>query len=99
MEAVEYLMGAYFHQDWVMDGGQSADTVGSFLNERSERVAQTADELDVLLRQQLAEGALRARLDEWGCDYHAGDTDDDYRVWLTEIRDQLRSFLATSAAS
>lgn len=99
MEAVEYLMGAYFHQDWVMDGGQSADTVGSFLSERRQKVAQTADELDVLLRQELPEGALRKRLDEWGCDYYAGDTDDDYRAWLMEIRDQMRAFLSASAAS
>jgi len=99
MDAVEYLMGAYFHQDWVLDGGQSADTVDSFLRERRERVAQTADEIDVLIQEQLPEGELERRLDEWGCAYRAGDTDDDYRRWLAEIRDQLRSFLTTSAAS
>lgn len=84
MEAVKYLMGAYFHQDWVMDGGAVSDTV---------------DQIDELVREDLPEGALEARLDEWGCDYYAGDTDDDYRRWLSEVRDQLRVFLATSAAS
>ena len=99
MEAVKYLMGAYFHQDWVTDGGRSADTVGSFLNERRDRVAATADQIDGLLREVLPEGALSARLDEWGCEYYAGDTDADYRRWLSEVRDQMRAFLATSAAS
>lgn len=84
MEAVKYLMGAYFHQDWVMDGRAVSDTV---------------DQIDELVREDLPEGALEARLDEWGCDYYAGDTDDDYRRWLSEVRDQLRVFLATSAAS
>ncbi|MCF6376456.1 hypothetical protein L2K70_02465 [Nocardioides KLBMP 9356] len=99
MEAVKYLMGAYFHQDWVMDGGTLSDTVGSFLRERRQLVGDAADEIDQLLTAPLPEGDLEARLDAWGCDYYAGDTDDDYRRWLAEIRDQLRAFLATSAAS
>ena len=99
MEAVKYLMGAYFHQDWVMDGGGVSDTVASFLRERRELVGDTVDQIDNLVREDLPEGALQTRLDEWGCDYYAGDTDDDYRRWLAEVRDQMRSFLATSAAS
>lgn len=99
MEAVKYLMGAYFHQDWVMDGRAVSDTVASFLKERRELVGETVDQIDELVREDLPEGALEARLDEWGCDYYAGDTDDDYRRWLSEVRDQLRVFLATSAAS
>lgn len=99
MEALKYLMGAYFHQDWVTDGGSVSDTVATFLRERRQIVGDTADQIDELLRVDLPEGALEARLDEWGCDYYAGDTDADYRRWLQEIRDQLRSFLATSAAS
>ena len=99
MEAVKYLMGAYFHQDWVMDGGTVSDTIESFLQERRELVGDAADEIDQLLTEQLPEGDLEARLDAWGCDYYAGDTDADYRAWLIEIRHQLRAFLATSAAS
>ena len=99
MDAVRYLMGAYFHQDWVMDGGTVSDTVASFLRERRELVGETADQIDDLVRADLPQGALQARLNEWGCDYYAGDTDDDYRRWLAEVRDQMRSFLATSAAS
>ncbi len=99
MEAVKYLMGAYFHQDWVMDGGRSSDTVASFLHEQRDLVEATAKEIDDLLGEDLPEGTLAARLDEWGCDYYAGDSDEDYRAWLSDIRGQMRSFLSTSAAS
>ena len=99
MEAVKYLMGAYFHQDWVMDGGRSRDTVASFLSERRDLITATADQIDALLMEELPEGTLATRLDEWGCDYYAGETDEDYRAWLREIRGQIRAFLTHSAAS
>lgn len=99
MEAVKYLMGAYFHQDWVMDGGRSSDTVATFLNERRDLVVTTVKEIDDLVREDLPEGSLAAQLNEWGCDYYAGDSDEDYRAWLSDMRDQMRSFLSTSAAS
>jgi len=99
MEAVNYLMSAYFHQDWDADGGGVSDTVASFLTERRDLVSACADEIDELLRQDLPEGALAAQLDEWGCAYYAGDTDQDYRVWLGDIRQQIRAALTSSAAS
>ena len=77
MEGLEQLMGAYFHQDWDLDGGEASDTVRAFLREPRELVVATADEIDTLLDERLPEGALEARLDAWGCDYYAGDTDDD----------------------
>ena len=98
-DAVEHLMGAYFHQDWDIDGGQVTDTVDAFLREGRGVVVAAADQIDELVRADLPQGALEARLDEWGCDYYAGDTDADYRRWLVDIRDQIRAFLATSAAS
>lgn len=98
MDAVKYLMGAYFHQDWDSDGGTVSDTVSSFLGERAELVVRCADQIDELLSMPLPEGALEARLDAWGSDYHAGDTDDDYRAWLDAIRRQIRASLASAAS-
>ncbi|RYC10470.1 contact-dependent growth inhibition system immunity protein [Nocardioides zhouii] len=99
MEAVKYLMGAYFHQDWDIDGGLVSDTVSAFLRERRELVMATVDQIGALLEVDLPEGGLDAQLEEWGCQYYAGETDDAYRAWLKDIRDQMRSFLSTSAAS
>ncbi|GAA5108963.1 hypothetical protein GCM10023339_08530 [Alloalcanivorax gelatiniphagus] len=98
MDAVQYLMGAYFHQDWDTDGGAVSDTVASFLRERRDLVASCADQIDELLARDLAEGELEAQLVAWRCDYRAGDTDQDYRNWLSDIRRQIRASL-TSAAS
>ncbi len=99
MEALKYLMGAYFHQDWDMDGGNSADTVASFLNERPALVSACADEIDLLLARELAEGELVAQLAAWGCGFRAGETDEDYRVWLAGIRTQIRTFLSTAGTN
>ena len=99
MTALEQLMGAYFHQDWDIDGGRVSDTVDAFLHEGRDVVSAAADQIENLIGTDLPEGALRSRLDGMGCQYYAGDTDDDYRRWLAEVRDQMRSFLATSAAS
>jgi hypothetical protein len=99
MESLKYLMGAHFHQDWDLDGGEVSDTVSSFLNERRDLVSTCADQIDALLAQGLAEGELEAKLDEWGSDYYAGDTDAGYRAWLTEIRRQIRTFLSSTAAA
>lgn len=90
MEALAYPMSAYLHQDWNLDGGTASDTVTQFMSERGEVTRACADQIDELLGQQLAEGKLAA----WGCAYRAGDSDDDYRRWLLEVRDQIRSSAA-----
>lgn len=62
-------------------------------------MSAAVNEIDDLLAANFPERALTARLASMGCQYYAGATDDDYRVWLMEIRDQMRAFLSTSAAS
>ena len=89
MKGLEYLMGAYFHQDFDMDGGTSADTVASFTRERTQIVRDCVNDIEVLLSKPLAEGELEAQLDAWGCAYRAGETDQDYRDWLGAVRGQL----------
>ncbi|RYB94825.1 hypothetical protein EUA93_10970 [Nocardioides oleivorans] len=85
-------MSAYFHQDWILDGGESSDTVRAFLAaEKSQLVIDCAQEIDDLLGEKLAEGEIERRLTSWGAQYRAGDTDADYRSWLIEIRDQIRA--------
>lgn len=83
-------MGAYFHQDWIMDGGEVTDTVAVFMEEPPETVAAAADEIDQLLAQDLAEGELAQQLRAMGSAYRAGERDSDYRLWLLEVRDEIR---------
>ena len=91
MKAVEHRMSAYFHQDWDVDGGTTSDSVARFLRESSGLTTACADEIDELLGRELAEGELERQLVAWGCDYRAGDSDSDYRMWLVEVRDQIRA--------
>lgn len=93
MKALEYLMGAYFHQDFALDGGTSAHTVAAFTSERDQLVRDCAADIEALLSEPLAEGELEARLDAWGCDYRAGDNDQDYRDWLRDVHAQLLDHL------
>ena len=98
-EALSQLLGAYFHQDWDLDGGRVSDTVTAFLREPRDTVIAAADQIGELIAMDLGEGALEARLGEMGCQYDAGETDDDYRRWLREVLQQLRGFLTASAVS
>ena len=89
MNALAYFVSAYFHQDWDTDGGTVPDSVAQFLSEPAELTNACADHIDELVRLGMPEGELRQQLDAWGCDYQAGDTDDDYRRWLVDVRDQI----------
>ena len=93
MKALKYLMGAYFHQDYDMDGGTSADTVRSFTHERTDLVQSCVADIDALLAQSLPEGELRSTLHGWGCDYYPGDSDQAHRDWLSAVRAQLTEHL------
>ena len=93
MDALAYLMSAYFHQDWDADGGTVDDTVDQFADEPAHLRSACAGQIGELVRRDLPEGALREQLVAWGCDYRAGATDDDFRRWLLGIRDQILASL------
>lgn len=96
MQALEHLMGAYFHQDWVEDGGTIEDTVRAFLREPPTLTSHAVEDIDNLLASTHAEGELMGALTRMGCDYYAGDTDDAYRQWLLHVRHLLQAAQAAS---
>jgi hypothetical protein len=89
MESLDHLMGAYFHQDWDLDGGTVNDTVNAFAVDSPARVESTVADIDEVLDRPLPEGGLRSLLESMGCAYYAGETDQDYRTWLLDIRESL----------
>lgn len=91
MDSLEHLMGAYFHQDWDLDGGTVHDTVDAFAAGSPARVEPAMSDIDQVLELDLREGQLRSLLQSMGCEYFAGDTDDDYRNWLADIRARLQA--------
>jgi hypothetical protein len=90
-DALAYFVSAYFHQDWDLGGGTVSDTVTQFMSEPVEVTKACADQIDEIVHRSTAEGELREQLAAWGCDYLAGDADDDYRRWLVAVRDQIRA--------
>lgn len=96
MQALEHLMGAYFHQDWNEDGGTVEDTVRAFLREPPAMTSEAANDIDALLTSAQAEGELCETLRRMGCDYYAGPSDDDYRQWLLRLRNLLLTAQAAS---
>ena len=93
MDALAYLMSAYFHQDWDLDGGTVTDTVDQFSGEPADLRGACADQIAEIVRRDLPEGELREQLVAWGCDYRAGDTDEDYRRWLLDVRAHILTSL------
>lgn len=94
MRALEYLLGAYFHQDFDIDGGEASDTVAAFLRSEQRPLAEAlAKDIDDFLELSFAEGELSTQLTAWGCQYFAGEIDADYRAWLSDVRDQIYAFL------
>lgn len=95
MQALEHLVGGYFHQDWTGDGGTVEDTVQAFLREPPAATSRAVSDIDTLLAS-VPEGELTEILRRMGCDYHAGDSDDDYRQWLLHVRHLLQTAQAAS---
>jgi CdiI immunity protein len=91
MPALAHLMGASFHQDWMMDGGSIDDTVEAFLQEPADLACAAVADIDLVLARDYAEGGLTAELVAMGCGYFAGEHDSDCRAWLTVLRDRISS--------
>ena len=66
MDELAYLMSAYFHQDWDVDGGEVSHTVAQFLSEPAALRTACADQIDELVHRSLAEGELKEQLAAWG---------------------------------
>ena len=88
---LQYLFGAYFHQDFFEDFGDCQSAVGAFVRENQEAYVQSAlADLDRLVSLGLTEPELDYIIDELGC-YYAFSVDDLYpSEWLAQVREQIR---------
>lgn len=87
--ALDQLMGAYFHQDWDLDGTEWA-VVEEFLTDEPDLAADLPTEIDRVLTTVRDEGDLERLLDAKGCSYWADPARGGYRQWLTEIAAHAR---------
>ena len=96
-EALDHLMGAYFHQDWMLDHPDEWAVLAEF--ERDE--PDLAKKLPGEIAEVLAEFATEAELGHYvvrvlGGDFNATHDGGTYRAWLQQIADHIRAAAAGS---
>jgi CdiI immunity protein len=94
-EALDHLMGAYFHQDWVEDHPDEWDVLAAFEHDEPELAAKLPSEIDRVLEQLRTEHELEHYVVRvLGGDFNAAYDGGTYRAWLTEIADHVRAATA-----
>lgn len=88
----EYLIRAYFHQDWDEESGPEwTDVVDNFRALELEGAVQGARaDIDRMLREVADDQALYDLAMVQADSYHRVDTE-SVRGWLTAVRDRLAS--------
>lgn len=90
--ALEYLMGAYFNQDFVHEYGGLWETLEGFTREDPE-VART---VPLLIVETLARFPVDSDLDGYleraGCDFNTNTYAGGARAWLMEIARRLEAW-------
>jgi hypothetical protein len=81
--ALGHLMGAYFHQDWDLDGLDDRQTVEAFVRESPGLADALPGEVDQVLTHMPDEAQVEAYLEELGCDVLPPDG--SFRTWLTQL--------------
>jgi len=88
------MFGAFFHQDWDMEGDDWPDLVRNYARgQPAAELLATAAEADALVAAGDSDEELERRLDrEFGCCYDAHPDADGpgFRPWLGQIAGLLR---------
>lgn len=91
-EALDHLMGAYFHQDWVDDHSDEWDVLATFERDEPDLAKRLPAEIDGVLDQFRTEDELEHYVVRvLGGDFNAAYNGGTYRAWLSEIAARVRS--------
>ncbi len=86
------FLGAYFHQDWVVDRQGWPPVVDEFVAESPHSVVvATSDELTGLLAAQLTDAELASVLDRLGASVSPAAVGMTATAWLEAVLQRLRS--------
>ncbi len=88
--ALEHLTGAYFHQDWFEDIGDSDRVVARFIEESPALAPLLPAEIDALLHALDDEGDVHVHLLDLGCEFRAYPEEGGYSGWLRHVAAQVR---------
>jgi hypothetical protein len=85
--ALEYLLSAYFHQDWRAEHDTPEAVVAAFLDdEDEEQAAGVRADLARLAAHGLDEDALGRELRALGCEYDPVAGGGSWQDWLASLR-------------
>ena len=82
--SLDHLLGAYFHQDWSLDGTEN-QAVETFVADEPDLAAALPGEIEALLAHVPDEDDLRRVLFEKGSYYTPSADEGGYRRWLLEV--------------
>ena len=88
MENLNYLMSAYFHEDWDHTHETWEAVVDAFMSDNPSIVEAVPDEIDELLSATLDDAALERQLVALGCAYDSPLGD---RAWLAQVARTVRA--------
>lgn len=88
-ESLGLLLGAYLHQDFLLEYATPDDAVRGFGESEPHRVPGALAEIDDLLDGDLGEQALGDLLTELGSYYRVEADGYTPRSWLSHVRDLL----------
>jgi hypothetical protein len=83
--ALDYLLGAYFHQDFYQDHGGLWETVDAFVRDDPHQADPLPGEVEARLTVDPTEDELRDYVRSTGCEYRLQPEDGTYRDWLRAI--------------
>ncbi len=85
--ALEYLLSAYFHQDWQAEHDSADAVVAAFLDgEDDEQADGVRADLARLAGRGLDEDALGRELRALGCEYDPTAGGGSWQAWLAALR-------------
>ena len=90
LDALKYLLSAYFHQDWQSEHPTAGEVVDAFARgEGEEQCARVRADIAALLAEGLDDATLGQRLRKLGSAYDPTRDGQSWQAWLEGIARRL----------
>lgn len=91
--SLEYLMAAYYNEDYFVEYGGIWETLDAFLEDEPGEAPAIPGLIGDVLASYRSDGDLDRYLDDAGCDYDTHLYPGGPRAWLTDISERVENWL------